>query len=85
MKYLIDNQLFIVCSLLLTKRFVRYCKVRGISTSEKQLERFEEIGIFGPVARMRDPKDEREHPKTRLKFEETDGRRVYRGRLEEDE
>ena len=85
MKYLIDNQLFIVCSLLPTKRFVRYCKVRGISTSEKQLERFEEIGIFGPVARMRDPKDEREHPKTRLKFEEIDGRRVYRGRLEEDE
>lgn len=45
-QYLIDNQLFVTCPLLPTKRFVKYCKDRGVRTSEKQLERFEELGMF---------------------------------------
>lgn len=90
MKYLIDNRLLMVCPLLPAKRFVKYCKERGIRTSEKQLERFEELGIFRPVARVRYPEDEDEHPQTRVKFEEVkfeevDGKRVYRGKLEEGE
>ena len=85
MRYLIDNQLLTVCPLLPADRFVEYCKERSIRASEKQLERFEELGIFQPVARVRYPKDEGEHPKTRLKFEEVDGKRTYRGTLEEDE
>ncbi len=84
-QYLIDNQLFVTCPLLPTKRFVKYCKDRGVRTSEKQLERFEELGIFYPVARMRYPKDEDEHPMTKVKFEQVDGNRVYRGKLEEGE
>lgn len=55
MKYLIDNRLLMVCPLLPAKRFVKYCKERGIRTSEKQLERFEELGIFRPVARRCPP------------------------------
>src|SRR5215217_61974 len=85
MRYLIDNQLLVVCPLLPEKRFARYCKERGIRTSERQLERFEELGIFRPVARVRYPENEDEHPKTRLKFEEVDGKRVYHGTLEEGE
>lgn len=34
---------------------------------------------------MRNPKDEDEHPKTRVKFVQVDGNRVYRGKLEEGE
>lgn len=84
-QYLIDNQLLVTCPLLPAKRFVKYCKERGIRISEKQLERFEELGIFQPVARVRYPKDESEHPKTSLKFEEVDGKRTYHGTLEEGE
>lgn len=85
MQYLIDNQLLIVCPLLPVKRFVKYCKERGIRTTEIQLERFEELGIFLPIARMQYPGNEDEHPQTRLKFEEVDGKKVYRGKLEEGE
>lgn len=85
MRYLIDNQLLVVCPLVPAKRFVKYCKERGIRISERQLERFEELGIFRPLARMRYPENEREHPQTRVKFEEMDGKRVYHGTLEEGE
>lgn len=82
LRYLIDSQLFVVCPLLPTQRFVRYCKDRGVRASNKQTECFEELGIFYSVARVRYPKDGGEHPKTRLKFEEVNGRKIYSGKLE---
>lgn len=82
MQYLIDNRLLEVCPLLPAQRFVKYCKKRGIQTSERQLERFEELGIFGPIARVRFPEDEDEHPHIRVKFREVDGGKTYHGEFE---
>ena len=52
----IDNELFIICHFLSTDQFVSYCKDRDIRTSREQLEQFEKLGIFYPVARVLYPK-----------------------------
>lgn len=85
LRYLIDNQHFIACRLLSTSRFVKYCKDRGIWVSKEQLERFEELGLFHPVARTIKPREENEHPHVWAKVKYTDGNRTYVGRLEEGE
>ena len=56
LKYIIDNELFIICHFLSTDQFVSYCKDRDIRTSREQLEQFEKLGIFYPVARVLYPK-----------------------------
>lgn len=56
LKYIIENELFITCSFLSTDQFISYCKDRGIRTSRKQLEQFEKLRIFYPVARVKYPK-----------------------------
>jgi len=55
LKYIVENESFIVCPLLTADRFIKYCKERGVKTSEEQLERFEELRLFFPVARVRYP------------------------------
>jgi ADP-ribosylglycohydrolase len=55
LKYVIDNESFVVCPLLPTNRFIKFLEERCVKTSEKQLERFEELGLFFPVARVRYP------------------------------
>jgi len=66
LKYLIENELFITCPLLPTDRFIRYCRNRDINISEEDLEQFEKLGIFYPVARVR-------YPKVKVKGEEWSG------------
>ncbi len=69
LKYIIENECFIICPLLSTDRFISYCSDRGIRTSKKQLEQFEKLGIFYPVARVR-------YPKIKIKIEYNPFRRL---------
>ena len=55
-KELIAKELFIVCPLISTDDFVSFCKERGISTSKEQLELYEKLEIFYPIARVEFPK-----------------------------
>jgi len=63
---MIENESFIVCPSLTTDRFISYCRNRGIRTSREQLEQFENLGIFYPVARVN-------YPKFKLKIEYING------------
>lgn len=80
LEYLFNNEHFIVCPLLTADRFISYCKDRGIQTSADQLERFEKLGIFYPLARVR-------YPKFKIKVEYSEDHSTYRelGQLEEGE
>ena len=52
---MIENDQFIVCEPKSTDWFIKYCAERGISTSADQLESFERLGLFYPIARIRHP------------------------------
>ncbi len=56
LKKLIENESFVLCPFVTTDKFISYCKERGIQTSKGQLEQFEKLGIFFPVARVKFPK-----------------------------
>ncbi len=43
-------------TLLSASRFVDYCKKRGIKIDERRLEKFEELGIFYPMLRVKHPR-----------------------------
>ncbi len=47
---------FFQSTLLSASRFVKYCKDRGIKIDENKLEKFEELGIFYPMLRVKHPK-----------------------------
>jgi len=51
---LIEKEYFLLCSFLTTDQFISYCKDRSIDTSRDQLEQFEKLGIFFPIARIKD-------------------------------
>jgi len=79
-KYYIENEHFIVCSSLPADRFISYCKKRAIPTSRHQLERYEKLGIFHPLFRVRFPKI-----KNKVEYID-DGARYHRlGKLEDNE
>jgi len=42
-------------TLLSASRFVDYCKKRGVKIDEIRLEKFEELGIFYPMLRIKHP------------------------------
>ena len=71
LKYIIENEHFIICPFLPTDHFIQYCKDRGIQISRKQLEQFEKLGIFYPIARVR-------YPKIKTKIEYVDNGKRYR-------
>lgn len=64
--YIIENDSCVARPLLSTDSFVTYCVNRGIRTSKEQLEQFEKLGIFYPVARVN-------YPKLKIKIEYIDG------------
>ncbi len=80
LKYIIENEFFIICQLLPTDQFISYCKDRGMRTSREQLEQFEKLGLFYPIARIR-------YPKIKVKIEYIDNGKGYRdlGMLENEE
>lgn len=69
-----------MCGLLPTDQFVSFCRGRGIRASRDQLEQFERLKLFFPLARV-------QFPKITLKVEYSEDRKTYRdlGILEEDE
>jgi hypothetical protein len=78
-KQLIGHGQFFSKTLLTADAFVRYCEARGIRVSLQQLERYEELGIFLPLARLR-------HQKIKIKIElREDGNRYSLGKLEDGE
>lgn len=80
LEYLVENELLVCCPLISSKQFVNYCKERDILISEQQLERFDELGIFKPIARFN-------YPKIKRKIEYLDNGKQYRslGILQENE
>ena len=64
--YIIENDSCIACPLYPADSFISYCINRGIRTSKGQLEQFEKLGIFYPIARVN-------YPKIKLKIEYVDG------------
>ena len=80
LEYIIKNQSFRATPLLSTDDFISYCQDRGINASKKQLEQFEKLGIFHPIARVK-------YPKIKIKVEYVkDGREYkYLGILKEGE
>lgn len=71
LNYMIENEFSIACPLLSTDQFISYCKDRGIRASKGQLEQFEKLGIFYPIARVR-------YPKIKIKIEYIDDGTRYR-------
>lgn len=71
LKYIIENELFISCRFLPANRFIQYCRDRSIRTSKKQLEQFEKLRIFYPIARV-------QYPKIKYKVEYIDDGKRYR-------
>jgi len=55
LQYIIETESFIVCPPKSTDWFIKYCAARGVSTSADQLESFERLGLFYPLARVRHP------------------------------
>jgi hypothetical protein len=79
LKQLIGHGQFFSKTLLNAEAFVRYCEAREIKVSLKQLERYEELGIFLPLVRLR-------HQKIKIKIEHReDGNRYSLGKLEDGE
>ncbi|MGB7001317.1 MAG: hypothetical protein WBE22_04800 [Halobacteriota archaeon] len=80
LKYIIENELVICCPFLSTDLFISYCKDLDIQTSRKQLEQFEKLEIFYPIARV-------QSPKIKTKIEYIDNGKRYRklGILKDDE
>ncbi len=56
LEYIIKNESFRTNPFLLTDRFISYCKDCGIITSKEQLEQFEKLGLFYPIARVQNLK-----------------------------
>jgi len=51
LQYILKNDHFRICNLLTTDKFITFCTERKIRITSKVLERFEELGIFYPIAR----------------------------------
>jgi hypothetical protein len=56
LRYLVENELYIVCGLLRADDFLSYCKERDVNVSLERLEQLEKLGVLYPVARIRRPK-----------------------------
>ncbi len=80
LQQLIEKEYFILCPFLTTDQFISYCKDRSINTSRQQLEQFEKLKIFTPIARVK-------IPKIKIKIEYTENGTRYKdlGVLKDDE
>jgi hypothetical protein len=56
LRYLVENELYVVCGLLRADEFISYCKERDVNVSRERLEQLEKLGVLYPVARVRRPK-----------------------------
>lgn len=77
---IIAQEHFIQSPLLPTDQFITDCRNRSVYTSRNQLEQFEKLGLFYPIARVKLPKI-----KHKVEYK-GDGKRVnYLGLLEDGE
>lgn len=53
---LLEDELFIQCPLITSDNFISFCKERTISVNRDDLELYEKLGIFYPIARIEFPK-----------------------------
>lgn len=53
---ILGNGSFFQNTLISSSRFVDYCNKRGVRIDEKRLEKFEELGIFYPMLRIKHPR-----------------------------
>ncbi len=56
LEYIVKNEYYKVVPLLNVSNFVSYCKERGLNISKTDLERYEKLGLFYPLARIKIPK-----------------------------
>ncbi len=77
---LIEDELFIQCPLITSGDFIKFCKARDLRVNEKDLELYEKLEIFYPIARV-------EFPKYKEKIEHIKDTNSYRtlGVLQDDE
>lgn len=80
LQQLIEKEYFILCPFLTTSQFISYCKDRSINTSRQQLEQFEKLKIFTPIARVK-------IPRIKIKIEYIENGKRYKdlGVLKDDE
>lgn len=53
---MVRNGHFTICPMLTADQFIDYCKERDIKVTIEHLERYERLGVFMPMARVRYPK-----------------------------
>jgi hypothetical protein len=78
LRYLVKNELYVICGLLRADDFISYCKQRDLAVSRERLEQLEKLGVLYPVARVR-------RPKIKIKLERGENGTRYLGVLEEGE
>lgn len=52
---IVESGAIIACPVLRTGRFIDYCKGRGLSVNAERLLRFEQLGLFRPIFRVKTP------------------------------
>lgn len=67
------NSRFPVSNLMNSKDFLKYLSIRGFSTTEKELEYYDKLGLLRPAIRLRRPKlNETKYPNPKYKYVGTD-------------
>ncbi len=74
LKQTIGHGQFFQNTLLNAESFVRYCKDRQINISLDKLEKYEKLGIFLPLVRLR-------HPKIKIKIEPDEDKERVKNKL----
>lgn len=70
LQYIIENEFYKTVPLVSSNNFISYCKKRGIKISKEKLEKYEELGLFYPLARV-------EYPKIIIKVEYSENGKEY--------
>ncbi len=70
LQYIIENEFYKIVPLVSSTNFISYCKKRGIKISKGGLEKYEELGLFYPLARV-------ERPKNKFKVEYSENGKEY--------
>ena len=70
LQYIVENEFYKTVPLISTNDFISYCKKRSINISKEKLEKYEELRLFYPLARV-------ELPKIKIKVEYSENGKEY--------
>ena len=70
LQYIIENEFYKIVPFVSSTNFISYCKKRGMKISKEDLEKYEELGLFYPLARV-------ERPKIKIKIEYSENGKEY--------